>query len=111
MLQGVGERAHAQAMLAEAVRLAESVGMPTLIGRAGGLLGSPVASLPDGLSAREVEVLRLAARGLSNREIGASLCISEHTAANHMRSILRKTSTANRAEATAYAYEHGLTAR
>jgi DNA-binding CsgD family transcriptional regulator len=64
--------------------------------------------LPDGLSPREVEVLRLAARGLSNREIGSSLFISEHTAANHIRSILRKTACANRAEATAYAYEHGL---
>jgi DNA-binding NarL/FixJ family response regulator len=55
-----------------------------------------------------VEVLRLAARGLSNREIGSSLFISEHTAANHIRSILRKTACANRAEATAYAYERGL---
>ena len=64
--------------------------------------------LPDGLSAREVDVLRLVARGLSNREIGAALFISEHTAANHMRSILRKTGCANRTEATAYAYRSGL---
>ena len=71
----------------------------------------PVPDLPDGLSPREVEVLRLAARGMSNREIGSSLFISEHTAANHMRSILRKTSCANRAEATAYAYERGLARR
>ena len=75
--------------------------MPTLRARARELLAGPVTTLPDGLSPREVEVLRLAARGLSNREIGSSLFISEHTAANHMRSILRKTACANRAEATA----------
>ncbi len=45
---------------------------------------------------------------LSNREIGAALFISEHTAANHVRSILRKTACANRTEATAYAYRRGL---
>jgi DNA-binding NarL/FixJ family response regulator len=48
------------------------------------------------------------ARGLSNRKIGTTLFISEHTAANHVRSILRKTACANRTEATAYAYRRGL---
>ena len=46
---------------------------------------------PDGLSPREAQILALVARGLSNREIGRTLSISEHTAANHIRSILRKT--------------------
>jgi DNA-binding NarL/FixJ family response regulator len=64
--------------------------------------------LPDELSAREAEVLRLVARGLSNREIGAALFISEHTAANHVRSILRKTGCANRTEAASYAHAHSL---
>jgi DNA-binding NarL/FixJ family response regulator len=103
--------------LGEAIELAQAVGMPALLERARALLAQPAhvvaaasaaPALPDGLSPREVEVLQLAARGLSNREIGSSLFISEHTAANHMRSILRKTSCANRAEATAYAYQHGL---
>ena len=49
------------------------------------------AALPDGLSPREAQILALVARGLSNREIGKALTISEHTAANHVRSILRKT--------------------
>ena len=66
------------------------------------------SSLPRGLSAREVEILRLVARGLSNREIGRALSISEHTAANHIRSILRKTGAANRTEAAAYAHANGL---
>ena len=57
---------------------------------------------------REVEILRLVARGLSNRQIGEELFISEHTAANHVRSILRKTSCANRTEAATYAHRHGL---
>jgi DNA-binding CsgD family transcriptional regulator len=108
MLLRDGNDARAQPLLEEAVRLAARVGMPTLLARARQLTSASVPSLPDGLSAREVEVLRLAARGLSNREIGSSLFISEHTAANHMRSILRKTACANRAEATAYAYERGL---
>ena len=67
-----------------------------------------MASPPDGLSHREVQVLGLIAQGLSNRELGRSLVISEHTAANHVRSILRKTGCANRTEAASYAHRHGL---
>jgi DNA-binding CsgD family transcriptional regulator/tetratricopeptide (TPR) repeat protein len=67
-------------------------------------------AFPDGLSGREVEVLRLVATGRSNREIGDQLYISMNTVANHVRSILQKTGAANRAEATAYAARHGLLA-
>ncbi len=52
-----------------------------------------------GLTAREVEVLGLLGRGLSNRAIATELVISEHTAANHVRSILAKTRSANRTQA------------
>ena len=45
---------------------------------------------------------------MSNREIGATLFISEHTAANHIRNILRKTRCANRTEAASYAHRNGL---
>ena len=69
--------------------------------------GAPVAA-PAGLSPREVEILRLVARGLSNRDVGRALSISEHTAANHIRSILRKTGAANRTVAAAYAHTNGL---
>jgi DNA-binding CsgD family transcriptional regulator len=100
----------AASLLIEAAELAERIGMPTLLARIDGL-GSPVApttTLPDELSPREVDILRLVVRGLSNRQIGEELFISEHTAANHMRSILRKTSCANRTEAATYAHRHGL---
>ena len=62
----------------------------------------------NGLSARELDTLRLIARGLSNREIGGRLFISEHTAAKHVRSILSKTGCTNRTEAASYAYRNGL---
>jgi DNA-binding CsgD family transcriptional regulator len=66
--------------------------------------------LPDGLTPREVEVLALVARGRSNRELARALSISEHTAANHVKNILRKTRCANRTEAASYAHERGLVA-
>ncbi len=69
---------------------------------------APDGGLPDGLSPREAQILELVARGLSNREIGTQLSISEHTAANHVRSILRKTECGNRTEAASYAHLHGL---
>ncbi|HKN49995.1 MAG TPA: LuxR C-terminal-related transcriptional regulator, partial [Actinomycetota bacterium] len=110
MLLAGGDRTRAAPLVAEAVAIAESVGMPTLLARARalGVGGTPTVTAPDDLSGREVDVLRLVARGLSNREIGVALHISEHTAANHVRSILRKTDSANRTEATAYAYRRGL---
>jgi len=62
----------------------------------------------DGLTDREVEVLRLIGAGLGNREIGTRLFITENTAANHVRSILAKTGASNRTQAARYATEHGL---
>jgi DNA-binding CsgD family transcriptional regulator/tetratricopeptide (TPR) repeat protein len=108
LLVGRGDAERGEQLLAEAAALAETVGMPTLLARVRALAPASSPSLPDGLSGRELDVLRLVARGLSNREIGATLFISEHTAANHVRGILRKTACANRTEATAYAYRRGL---
>lgn len=98
----------ATSLLADAATLAETIGMPPLLGRVRALMAPAISPQPDGLSAREIDVLRQVARGLSNREIGADLFISEHTVANHVRSILRKTASANRTEATAYAYRRNL---
>jgi DNA-binding CsgD family transcriptional regulator/tetratricopeptide (TPR) repeat protein len=64
--------------------------------------------LPDGLTARETEVLRLLSEGLLNRQIARRLAISENTAANHVRSILAKTGSGNRTQAAMYAAAHGL---
>ena len=108
MLLAQGDSPRGEQLLAEAALLAETVGMPTLLARARALTPPSTPPLPDGLSARELDVLRLVARGQSNREIGATLFISEHTAANHVRGILRKTACANRTEATAYAFRRGL---
>ena len=109
LLRERGRRQEARALLGEAAALGERIGMPALLGRIRAL-GESVrsAELPDGLSAREVQILRLVAQGLSNREIGRTLVISEHTAANHIRSILRKTGCANRTEAASYAHRHNV---
>jgi len=106
------EHDRAAALLAGSAGLAERIGMPALLGRIGALgapAPAPATRLPDGLSPREVQILDLVARGYSNEQVGSSLSISRHTAANHMRSILRKTRCANRTEAAGYAHRHGLT--
>jgi DNA-binding CsgD family transcriptional regulator/tetratricopeptide (TPR) repeat protein len=104
------DRSHARSQLGVAVGLAQAIGLPAILRRAAALGQDvePEPTLPDGLSAREVEVLVELARGHSNREIGRKLHISEHTAANHVRSILRKTGCANRTEAAGYAHRRGL---
>jgi HD-GYP domain-containing protein (c-di-GMP phosphodiesterase class II) len=63
---------------------------------------------PDGLTAREVEVLRLLARGLSNKEIAARLVISPKTVGNHVEHIYAKVGASSRAVASLYAVRHGL---
>jgi DNA-binding CsgD family transcriptional regulator len=110
-LLAAGQRDRAGRLAGEAVALAQHIGMPTLLARARALGSVEPPALPDGLSHREVEILRLVSRGLSNREIGAELFISEHTAANHVRSILRKTGCANRTDAASYAHRQGLVSR
>ncbi len=64
--------------------------------------------LPAGLSAREVEVLRLVATGRSNREIASDLVLSEKTVENHLTRIYAKIGAENRAAAAAFAIRHGL---
>ncbi len=61
-----------------------------------------------GLTARELEVLQLIASGKSNRAIASHLVISEKTVARHISNIFTKLGLSSRAEATAYAYKHGL---
>jgi DNA-binding NarL/FixJ family response regulator len=61
-----------------------------------------------GLTAREVEVLRLVASGKTNRAVANVLGLSEKTVARHISNILTKIGAPSRAAATAYAYEHRL---
>jgi len=63
---------------------------------------------PAGLTVREVEVLRLLALGLSNREIAARLVISTKTVGNHVEHIYAKIDASNRATASLFAMQHGL---
>lgn len=77
------------------------------------LLGAPPPpprrrELPAGLSEREVEVLRLLARGRSNREIASALVISPRTAEHHVQNIYGKIGLSTRAGATVFAMQHDL---
>jgi two-component system, NarL family, response regulator LiaR len=74
-------------------------------------LSEPQATALDGpLTERELEVLRLVARGLSNKVIADLLEISERTARTHVSNILEKLHLANRTQATLYALKKGLAA-
>jgi NarL family two-component system response regulator LiaR len=66
------------------------------------------AATPDPLSGRELEVLRLVARGMSNQEIADALVVGEATVRSHVSSILGKLQLASRTQAALYALREGL---
>jgi DNA-binding NarL/FixJ family response regulator len=111
-----GDLPHARLLLDEAIATYDGLGMDHHATVARALLATaddtaaPSNRLhePNGLSAREVEVLRLIAAGRSNRDIAAMLVISRNTVERHVNHIFTKTGAANRVEAAAYAYRHGL---
>jgi len=63
---------------------------------------------PAGLTEREVDVLRLLSRGMSNKEIAAQLVISPKTVGTHVEHIYAKVGVTNRALASLFAAKHGL---
>jgi DNA-binding NarL/FixJ family response regulator len=69
----------------------------------------PPASVPGGLSAREVEVLRLVSAGLTDVQVARQLSLSPRTVGQHLRSVYNKLGVDNRAAATRFAVERGLT--
>ena len=106
-----GDAVRARALLADALADSSALGMQALTPRIEALIGAiaaPPRVYPCGLTEREVGVLQLIAMGRNNREIAQVLEISPNTVANHVRSILTKTYTANRTEAAAFANREGL---
>ena len=71
-------------------------------------VATPTRETGRRLSDRERQVLELIADGLSNRDIGARLVISEKTAGRHVSNIFTKLEVHTRAQATRFAAEHGL---
>jgi DNA-binding CsgD family transcriptional regulator len=112
--RGPGDRKKAYALLKEALEAAREMGMKSLEERAQKLLESRkglVPKYPDGLSRREVDVLRLIAAGGSNSQIAEQLFLSVRTVERHITNAYGKIGAGGRADATAYALSHGLAAR
>lgn len=108
-----GEREQGLAAREEAQLICERLGARAALARADALTTRSRATpgflrLPDGLSAREADVLRLIAAGKSNTEIAAALSISVRTVARHITNLYTKIDARNKADATAYAYRHRL---
>lgn len=110
---GPGDRQQARALLEAALVEASTLGMASLRTqiescRRESTPDSAAVDYPAGLSEREAQVLRLVAVGRGNRDIASALFVSPNTVANHIRSILSKTRSANRTEAAAFAIHHGI---
>ena len=107
-------RGKAMSLLEESLAISSELGMVPLIKRVRNRLerldqlAPAEAAYPDGLTQREVEVLRLITQGKSNRDIGEELVITESTVRRHVSNIYDKISVSNRTEAARYALEGGL---
>src|ERR671918_740001 len=101
----LGDGASAELEFEAARSALEELGARPDLERLARLAGSP---RPGGLSRRESEVLTLVAAGKTNRAIATELFISEKTVARHVSNIFTKLGLSSRAEATAYAYKHGV---
>ncbi len=102
----VGDADGAELALSSALAGFEQLGAKTEAGRTAEQLSERQSVA--GLTAREIEVLRLVAAGKSNREIAAELYLSVKTVARHLSNIFCKIDVSSRSAATAFAYEHGV---
>ena len=105
-----GKRRAAEPLVTSAQARFEQLGMSGWAARASALTDSlgRLSGFPDGLTAREVEILRLVAAGRKNQEIAAELVVSVHTVERHLANVYRKIAVRNRAEATTYVLRAGL---
>lgn len=109
-----GEREAALVLLDEALSISSALGMRPLMEKVAALKelaeSQPAVTpaYPDGLTQREIEVLRLIAAGKTNREIGEELFITVNTVARHVSNIFSKNDASNRTEAATYATRNGL---
>ncbi|MGN6814248.1 MAG: helix-turn-helix transcriptional regulator [Thermomicrobiales bacterium] len=108
------DRDHAARLLAEVRAICTPLGAAPALARADHLTArlarvQPTPSAyPGGLTAREVEVLRLVAQGLTNAQVADRLFLSPRTVGRHLDSIYSKLAVSSRAAATRFALEHGL---
>jgi DNA-binding CsgD family transcriptional regulator len=106
-----GKRNSAQQRLLQVRQICEPLGATPTLERVAALetkLGTRYSAAPYGLTPREIDVLRLIARGMSDKEIADALFISPNTVMRHVSHILEKLDVDSRTAATARAIRHGL---
>ena len=106
--RALGDEEGAALELGAARSAFEDLGAPFDVADVDALLQPKPVADAHGLTARELEVLRLVATGRTNRQIARTLVVSEHTVARHVQNIFAKLRVSSRAAATAFAFEHDL---
>ena len=104
----LGDQEGAEMELDAARGVFQQLGAVPDLARVQALSQTKAAKTAGGLTAREVQLLRLVAAGKTNRAIAAELVLSERTVDRHVSNIFAKLGVSSRAAATAYAYEHQL---
>lgn len=104
----LGDLATAEWELEAARTVFQQLGAGFDLARADRLFPTGAPAARGGLTGRELEVLKLAAAGRTNREIAAELVVSEHTVRRHLQNIFGKLGVSSRAAATSYAFQHEL---
>ena len=105
---GLGEEDTAAMVLDAARVVLQQLGAASDLGRGDSLARRATSGQTDGLTPRELQVLRLVTAGRTNKAIAAELVLSRRTVDRHVSNIFTKLGVSSRAAATAYAYEHRL---